>query len=355
MNPSANEFLARVKRANPGLVAGAAKRRVRAGLARRGYLISRIDEEGRRHFQVSHEGDTPLPAGAEEYLRADSPRLAELREAYNGLPYPSAVQTQWSDSFLKKNLSLAWFRGDNAYVWQMRLFSGGAKTRNYLAMLDIESRDKLGLFGKLKEDGLFGAFTFAFGDRVVSRDLLDSINEINYLDDQIGLSQMAAPSVLDIGAGYGRMAWRMDEALTNLGAYDCTDGVPVSTFLCEYHLDFRGVRKDVVRVVPLSEIDTLRDSYTLAVNIHSFSEQSHASINWWLDQIAKRDVAWLLIVPNTPGELLSTEAGGTREDFMPDVLAAGYELADHRTIYQNDDMREMIDLHDEFFLFKKVG
>lgn len=353
MSSSANEFLARVKRANPSVVADAVKRRVRTGLARRGYLVSRIDEEGRKYFEVSHEGDVPLPAGAEETLRADNPRLTELREAYNALSYPSAVQTQWSDAFLKKNLSLAWFRGDNAYVWQLRLFTGGAKTRNYLAMLDIESRDKLGLFDKLKEDGLFGAFTFRFGDRVVSRDLLDSINEINYLDEHIGLSSMAAPTVLDIGAGYGRLAWRMDEALPNLGAYDCTDGVAVSTFLCEYHLGFRKV-SDRVRVVPLPEIDTLRDSYTVAVNVHSFSEQSHASIKWWLGEIAKRDVSWLLIVPNTYGELLSTEVGGAREDFMPSVLAAGYELADHRTVYQNADMREMIGLHDEFFLFKKA-
>lgn len=353
MSSSANEFVARVKRANPSLVAGAVKRRVQSGLARRGYLVSRIDDEGRKYFEVSHEGDVPLPAGAEEYLRADNPRLTELREAYDALTYPSAVPSQWSDAFLKKNLSLAWFRGDNAYVWQLRLFTGGAKTRNYLAMLDIESRDKLGLFGKLKEDGLFGAFTFKFGDRTVSRDLLDSINEINYLDEHIGLSSMAAPTVLDIGAGYGRLAWRMDEALPNLGAYDCTDGVPISTFLCEYHLGFRKA-SEKVRVVPLSEIDTLRDSYTVAVNVHSFSEQTHASIKWWLDEIAKRDITWLMIVPNTPGELLSTEVGGAREDFMPDVLAAGYELADHRTVYGNDDMREMIDLHDEFFLFKKA-
>lgn len=352
MSSSANEFVARMKRANPSLVAGAVKRRVQSGLARRGYLISRIDAEGRKYFEITQEGDVPLPAGAEETLRADNPRLTELREAYDALTYPSAVPSQWSDAFLKKNLSLAWFRGDNAYVWQLRLFTGGAKTRNYLAMLDIESRDKLGLFGKLKEDGLFGAFTFAFGDRVVSRDLLDSINEINYLDEHIGLSSMAAPTVLDIGAGYGRLAWRMDEALPNLGAYDCTDGVPISTFLCEYHLGFRKA-SDKVRVVPLSEIDTLRDSYTVAVNVHSFSEQTHASINWWLGEIAKRDITWLMIVPNTPGELLSTEVGGSREDFMPDVLAAGYELADHRTVYGNDDMREMIDLHDEFFLFKK--
>jgi hypothetical protein len=46
-----------------------------------------------------------------------------------------------------------------------------------------------------------------------------------------------------------RLAYRMSEALPNLAGYDCIDAVPVSTFLCEYYLGFRGV-PDTVRVVP---------------------------------------------------------------------------------------------------------
>lgn len=350
----ASPLIARLKRANPALVKDAVKRRTQVALARKGYLITRIDEEGRRYFEVSHESDVPLPAGAEEFLRADNPRLTELRRAYDGLN-DAAVPTQWSDDFLADNLSLAYFRGDNAYVWQLRLFTSSAKTRNYLAMLDIQSRDRLGLLDTLDEDGLFGAYTFQFGDRTpVSRDLLDSVNEINYLDEHLGLSSMEAPTVLDIGAGYGRLAHRMVAGLPNLAAYDCTDAVPVSTFLCEYYTQFRGLR-DKVRVVPLSEIEKLAESYTVAVNVHSFSEQSHSSIRWWLQRIAERDVEWLLIVPNTQGVLLSTELDGTREDFMADVLAAGYELADHRPVYQSDELREMIGLEDEFFLFRRTG
>jgi len=352
-NTSKN-LIAKAKRANPALVKDAIQRRVQVGLARRGILVTRIDEEGRRYFEVGHDSDVPLPPGAEAELRADNPRLTELRAAYDKLDYPSAVPTQWSDDFLSKNLSLAWFRGDNAYVWQLRLFTGGARTRNFLAMLDIESRDRLGLFSKLKEDGLFGAFTFDFGERTVSRDLLDSINEISYLDEHMGLSSIPDATILDIGAGYGRLAHRIDEGLDNVVAYDCTDGVPISTFLCEYYTRFRDL-SEAVRVVPLSEIDTLRDSYTLAVNVHSFSEQSLASITWWFEQIAQRDIEWVLIVPNTQGVLLSTESDGSRRDFMPIVLGAGYELADHRQIYSTQEMCDMIGLQDEFYLFKRVG
>jgi putative sugar O-methyltransferase len=353
MSTTTSPLAARLRRANPTLIRQWAKRRLQATIARSGYLVTRLDQESRHYLEPSHNGEVPLPPGAAEELRNDNPRLAELQTAYDALDYPSAVPSQWRDAFLKSNLSLAWFRGDNAYVWQLRLYRGSAKARNYLSLLDVQSRDKLGLLDKVKEDGVFGAWTFVFGDRpAVSRDLLDSVNEINYLDDQIGLGSLDAPTVLDIGAGYGRLAHRMSEGLPNLARYDCIDGVAVSTFLCEYYLRFRGV-PDTVHVVPLNEVDTLADTYTVAVNVHSFSECTRAAIQWWLERIAERDIEWLLIVPNTQGQLLSTEIGGSHLDFMPDVVNAGFELADHRPVYQSEELRELIDLHDEFFLFRR--
>ena len=344
-----------MKRVSIGPVKDWAKRSLQTRLARSGYLISRLDEESIRYLEPSHSGDVPLPAGAEESLRFDHPRLAELRSAYDALTWPAAVPTQWNDTFLKKNLSLAWFRGDNAYVWQLRLLRGSADVTTYLTLLDVESRDRLDLLSTLEEDGLFGAWTFSFGDRPpVSRDLLDSVNEINYLDDRIGLSSMSAPTVLDIGAGYGRLAHRMSSALPRLARYDCTDGVAVSTFLCEYYLGFREV-PETVRVVPLPDVATLADAYTVAVNVHSFSECSLEAIRWWMDRIGERDIEWLLIVPNTPGQLLSTESDGTRLDFQPDVERAGYELSDHRRVYQDPELRDLIPLDDEFYLFRRSG
>ncbi len=350
----ASPLVARLKRADASLIKDGIKRRTKHAFARRGLLISTIGDEDRRYHQVSHADGVPLPPGAEVELRADHPRLRELHDAYARLDHAAAVATQWSDSFLKKNLSLAWFRGDNAYVWQLRLFSDSARTRNYLALLDIQSRDKAGLLEELEEDGLFGAYRFFYkAHPPVSRDLLDSVNEINYLDAQMGLFGLDAPTVLDIGAGYGRLAHRMATGVPKLARYDCTDGVAESTFLCEYYTRFRGLGEKV-RVVPLTEVASLADRYDVAVNLHSFSECSHAAIRWWLERIAEREIDWLLIVPNTQGTLLSTEYDGQREDFLPDVLAAGYELADHRPIYESDDLRDMIGIHDEFFLFRRT-
>lgn len=351
---SMKPLVGRIKRADYGTVSHWAKEKARTGFARSGFMVRRLDEEGKRYYFPSYDEEKGLPPGAAAELTSDNPRLAQLRAAYEASDSPASVPTQWNDGFLAKNLSLAWFRGDNAYVWQMRMYADSARTRTYLTLLDIESRDRLGLLKTLTEDGLFGAFTFNYGDRApVSRDLLDSVNEINYLDEQMGLSTIDGLRVLDIGAGYGRLAHRMATALDNLEAYDCTDAIAVSTFLCEYYTRFRGV-SDRVSVVPLPEVPTgLRDHYDVAVNIHSFSECSHAAIQWWLGRIAERDIPWLLIVPNTPGELLSTEYDGSRRDFLPDVLAAGYEVADRRAVYGSAELREMIGVHDEFVLFRR--
>jgi hypothetical protein len=168
-----------------------------------------------------------------------------------------------------------------------------------------------------------------------------------------GLATKEGLRVLDIGAGYGRLAHRMSTALPNLATYDCIDGVATSTFLCDYYREFRDM-PDSVRVVRLDEHHQLADSYDVAVNIHSFSECSLEAITWWLDRIAERDIEWLLIVPNTPDELRSTELDGSMKPFRQDVLDRGYELVDSRSTHQSDELRELIDMHDAFYLFRKV-
>jgi SAM-dependent methyltransferase len=351
-----NRILARLKRADARLARQWARRQTKAAFARSGYLVTKLDDESRRYVAVTHNDAVHLPAGAEEALRPDNPTLAELQATYDALAetIPAAVPTQWRSSFLKRNLSMAYFRGDNAYVWQFRHLGSGANIRTYLKLLDVQSRDELGLLDKLEEDGLFGCWTFEYGDRApVSRDLLDSVNEINYLEQMAGLATKDGLRVLDVGAGYGRLAHRMSTALPNLRAYDCIDGVATSTFLCDYYRQFRRM-PDSVRVVRLDEHEKLADSYDVAVNIHSFSECSLEAINWWLDRIAERDIEWLLIVPNTPDELRSTELDGSMKPFRQDVLDRGYELVDRRPVHQSDELRELINLHDTFYLFRKV-
>jgi hypothetical protein len=105
----------------------------------------------------------------------------------------------------------------------------------------------------------------------VSRDLLDSIIELNFLEEALEISSRKALRVIDIGAGYGRLAHRATVAAPMIG-YVCTDGIALSTVLCETYLQYRKTERTAV--VPLDEVSVVvSDShFDLAINIHSFSE-----------------------------------------------------------------------------------
>ena len=111
--------------------------------------------------------------------------------------------------------------------------------------------------------------TEAFGR--VTRMWVDSMIEVNFLAKHLELDQL---HVLDIGAGYGRLAAAMEELVES---YTCTDVVPISMFICEYfclkHAPMVMVRKP----------EALDWPYNLAINIHSWSESSLESIRLWLE------------------------------------------------------------------------
>jgi SAM-dependent methyltransferase len=262
----------------------------------------------------------------DDYLRPDNPRLKELRERYTAFDQTATTPIVWSPGHVTEE-DLRNFRGADIYVWQ----SGGLNyglLAHVLTYYHVLSRDRLGLLKRLTDDPAFAVRLFEVDGRPVSRDLLDSVLEINLIDREIGLASKSGLKVLDIGAGYGRLAHRMAEALPNLEKHFCTDAVPESTFLCEHYLRYRGV-EDKTRVVPLDEIEkTLAATpVDLAVNIHSFSECSLEAIDWWAGLLAKHRVPWLVVCPNAKhdeGRFLGVEDG---RPFAPCIEKHGYELA----------------------------
>lgn len=266
-----------------------------------------------------------IPEAAIEYLQPGNPRLEELKARYARVSTDATAPLHWTDSYVTAEEILR-FRGDNAYVWQLRgdNMTAGAYA---LAAYYIESIDRLGLMDRLEEDGQFGACTFEIGGRRVSRDLLDSIIEIYFLEKHLGLSTRPDFTVLDIGAGYGRLAHRMLAALPNISSYLCTDAVPVSTFISEYYLRFRGLQGRAT-VVPLDEIEDALGSrkVDLAINVHSFTECHPPAIEWWISLLARRQVEYLMLVPNAGehgGRRLETNDG---KDFSAIVERQGYRL-----------------------------
>lgn len=268
----------------------------------------------------------PIASAAGADLNSDNPRLLSLKENYNKFDTKVTTPLCWTDNHVH-NSDITNFRGDNAYVWQLR--GQNMNPLGYaLSMYYVMSIDDKGLLNQLEEDGAFGANLFEVGGKNVSRDLLDSITEIYFLEKHLGLSRLNSINIIDIGAGYGRLAHRLSCANPNLGRYYCTDAVAVSSFICEYYIRYRGI-DHIAKMVPLHEIkDFLTDNeIDLAINIHSFSECTLEAIDWWLDLLTESRVKFLFLIPNLVNpskadQLLTNDW----KDFSSLIYSHGYRL-----------------------------
>lgn len=269
-----------------------------------------------------------LPDGASYLLIPSNTRLTDLTQRYRAIQHPVMTPSMWTDAFVQQEIDLYRFRADGGYVWQHREIN--TDLHYTLCTYYFKSIDFLRLLDTLTEDRLFGAYTVEVGDRVVSRDLLDSLAEIYFLERHLGLSKRSHFPILDIGAGYGRLAHRLTQAFPNVGPIYCTDAIATSSFLCEYYLKFRGVSDRAV-TVPFDELQsTLTENpVQLAINVHSFSECSIDAIKGWLDILADFNVPYLMLVPNALDNggtrLLSCEKDLSRIDYLPLLEQRGYQ------------------------------
>jgi hypothetical protein len=292
---------------------------------------------------------TTLPDEARRYLVPDNPRLVDLTRRYAGCSPDVTTPSVWSPEHVRPE-DLAFFRGDNAYVWQVR--GTNANILGYaLATYYAQSIDRPGLLDRLAEDDQFGNFTFQIAGRTVSRDLLDSVIEIDFLDRSLDLLSRDGATVLDIGAGYGRLAHRLTTAAPGLKEYLCADAVPQSTFLSEFYLRHRGIA-DRAHVIALDEFDqTLASkSVDLAVNVHSFSECRPDAIEWWVRRLAGAGVKHLFLVPNAfeAERVLTNE----RQDFTPILERHGYRLVSRAPKYRDPVVQQYGIMPAAYFLFE---
>jgi putative sugar O-methyltransferase len=287
---------------------------------------------------------------SDRYLRYDNPHLEDLRRRYSG--HPATDHVQWGSSNVEANVEMEFFRADNLYVFQSRRYSPAVF---YATAAYVKEIDRLNLLDTLHEDDLFGAEIFDFHGKTVSRDLLDSVIEINFLDKHLNLGGDRITNVLDIGAGYGRLAHRLTSAIPNIGRYCCIDAVPESTFISDYYLKFRQMTKRC-EVVPLDKMDELNSvPFDLAVNIHSFPECRATVIAWWLERLREMQVPWLFIVTGSNLGLTSHEGHGVRKDFRPLIEASGFRLAVQEQKFESARVLQNYGLYPaEYFLFQRV-
>jgi len=347
-------------------------------LQRLGYEVVPLPDGGRasgpvpdirdQPYDVRFHGEDVLPPGADQYLHSTNPRLQQLRHDYAGLGWPVCVHSRWRDDMVTGWLNLKYFRGDNIIMWHYRdeagvgtvTDSGASATRadrlhyfTYLRYI-LDRPNGEHLVDQLGEDGAFGCWVYSFaGHAACSRDLLDSVNELLFLDKHLSVLKADRMRILDIGAGYGRLAHRVSQAVPGLSDYCCVDAVAESTFLCEYYTRFRDVVPPV-RVMPLPDVPSLQpDDFDLAVNVHSFSECRLEAVEWWMSRVDHLRVPYLFIVPNEPVGFLSTEEDSTRKDYLPIIEASGYRQLVDTPVIEDAAVRDLLGIEDRFCLFER--
>jgi SAM-dependent methyltransferase len=228
-------------------------------------------------------------------LRPKPARLRELERRYAAFDSPVTRDAIWTRDFAA-TVDLDRFRADGPFVWQKELpnLDDAALRLSYDHLRTTVAADLLAM---LEEDGAFGAHALIVDGRMISRDLVDSACELRFLDRHLDLA-VGIGRVLDIGAGYGRLAHRAATAFPNL-VWRSTDAIAVSTYLAERYLAYRGLA-GAAPVIPLDEVEAAlgNERFDLAVNVHSFSECRPAAIEWWVERLAGAKVPHLFVVPN---------------------------------------------------------
>ena len=269
--------------------------------------------------------------------------LRTLEEKYRRLGITHAAGV-WNRKHMKK-FDLNKFRGDNIYVWQTRLHR---EIDYFISYIYAIKEDQLGLRNILRESKSFGVEYYSFKDRDVSRDLIDSIIEINYLEQRLNLSNIPNLQIIDIGAGYGRLAFRLAEAYPNV-KIACVDAIPLSTCISRVYLE-EYIRSKRIYVYELDQLHFLEKSkIKLALNVHSFSEMTLESVSAWVDFMVEKEIEYLFIVPNGPSLTLND---GT--DFSRLLSNAGFEIIDTRPKYSDKDYNKFGIYPSTYFLLRKM-
>ena len=311
-------------------------------------MLPQFGEQSMRRFRKSQPS-----TNTQAYLCSDNPHLVQYKRQYAG--HPAAHHSRWRPDRVEVELNLASFREDNLYIWQSRDVKSEPAVAYALSAEYVKAIDSLGLLQKFDEDGAFGALTITLDDgKAVSRDLLDSVLEINFLERHLNLSSRSSVRILDIGAGYGRLAHRLVQGLSNLEQVLCVDAVPESSFLCEYYLWYRGV-SNKAQAVPLDLIEERiqENSIDIVTNIHSFQECMLESISWWLEVIARSHAEYFMLA-HYRDELLSSEPDGTKVNFRPLLERHGFELVAQEPVYAPGTLAESYGLYPErwHYLFR---
>src|SRR5215472_2685901 len=274
------------------------------------------------------------------HRETNTPRLEELRYQYRTWNCDAYNHSQWSGTYAFDGIDIRSFRKESSYLWDLR--DGNVPLTYAATYYYHRSSINNDLLQLCEEDRAFGVYALSIDGSVVTRDRLDSVAEIGFLRRMLGWSSSYDGTILDIGSGYGRLAWRISQCFPSSFVV-CVDAVPESAFLCEFYLAHRGIASNG-RMVPLPSIgdDLTVRKIDVAIAVNSLSECSLIAIRWWLALLADLKVPHLMLVPHavfSGGQrLLSTESDSSnRADLLPVIRSYGYYK--HRMFTKYEDSK----------------
>lgn len=267
----------------------------------------------RRQQRLAPTSDAKPPPPA---LHLD---VEKLQAAYDAVGIRHAMWTHQGHTMARR-IDIEHFRGEAQYLTTE---SAGGLRAAYEAVRRYDDQ-RARYLDFVREDGEFGVVTTtALNGKRISRDLVDSIAEAYFIEEIAGARR---GRILDIGAGYGRLAHRLTTIWPEVAVYS-TDAVAVSTAICDYYLRDRGVIGRAP-VIPYHQLETLPRIH-LACNIHSWSECSFDAIAFWLELLERQRVPLLFVVPHDDDFRL----WGREGSFRPLIESHGYKLRVQRPKY----------------------
>ncbi len=145
-------------------------------------------------------------------------------------------------------------------------------------------------------DAEFGARVMETKHARLTRMWLDSSVEIEFLGRHVQ-DDVKHDRVLDIGAGYGRLAAAAASIGDGPERYVCVDAVPISTQICRNYCASFAPRAEVPSLPDFLAIHNAGGyEFDLAINVHSFNECTREQISAWLDILDELKVPLLFTV-----------------------------------------------------------
>lgn len=212
----------------------------------------------------------------------------------------------WSTWQNKVISNLPYFCADTDFVGQDReqaKFEACAhKVVQQQEIYDKDGKEKDIPFGALIRD------TQACGR--VSRMWLETNREIDFIKQSLNLKDL---KVLDIGAGYGRLAAVLSKEVKS---YSTVDAVEISASICRYYTQLHNAKVQVMNLTDLLVAQKTKTlpQFDLAINIHSWSECSYENVRQWLELLKELQVPYLFTI--THGNNYRAWSGGDLKQLL---------------------------------------